>query len=243
MPGGVIYTSIFGNYDDIIEQKLSSNWDWKYFSEENSLPLYSDNTRNAKRFKILPHRYLQDYEYSIFIDGNMKVIGNIDELVDKYLSDSNVAFFSHSQNKLDPRNCIYDEYNAMIHFGNRNTSECAKKEKTVFDCDGRCRDEYPYYHYKDDPNVMNKQIQNYAYSGYPKDNGLITAMVILRRHNEKDCIQTMEDWWTEIKYNSRRDQLSFNYVAWKNKLKFNYINGDSRDNEFFLNMGTHKGIK
>jgi hypothetical protein len=43
----------------------------------------------------------------------------------------------------------------------------------------------------------------------------------------------MEDWWTEIKYGSRRDQLSFNYVAWKNNLKFNYIEGDSRDNKYF----------
>ena len=40
-------------------------------------------------------------------------------------------------------------------------------------------------------------------------------MVILRRHNEKDCIRVMEDWWTEIKYGSKRDQLSFNYVLGK----------------------------
>ena len=43
----------------------------------------------------------------------------------------------------------------------------------------------------------------------------------------------MENWWTEIKYNSKRDQLSFNYVAWKHKVKFNYIEGDSRDNQYF----------
>ena len=40
-------------------------------------------------------------------------------------------------------------------------------------------------------------------------------MVILRRHNEKDCVRVMEDWWTEIKYGSKRDQLSFNYVDGK----------------------------
>ena len=68
---------------------------------------------------------------------------------------------------------------------------------------------------------------------YPANNGLITGMVILRRHNEKDCIETMEDWWTEVKYNSKRDQLSFNYCAWKNDLTFNYMDGDSRDNEYF----------
>ena len=60
MSRGVVYTSVFGGYDDIVEQNLPSEWDWKYFSEENSLSLYTDNTRNAKIFKILPHRYFQD---------------------------------------------------------------------------------------------------------------------------------------------------------------------------------------
>ena len=51
MSGGVAYTSVFGNYDNIVEQNLPTNWDWKYFSEENSVSPYSDNTRNAKIFK------------------------------------------------------------------------------------------------------------------------------------------------------------------------------------------------
>ena len=82
MSSCVVYTSIFGNYDDNIEQKLPPNWDWKCFTEKNSLSLYTDNNRNAKRFKILPHRYLSEYEYSIFIDGNMTVKGDIDELIE-----------------------------------------------------------------------------------------------------------------------------------------------------------------
>ena len=68
-------------------------------------------------------------------------------------------------------------------------------------------------------------------------------MVLFRRHNEKDCIKTMEDWWTEIKHNSKRDQLSFNYVAWKNNFKYNYLDGDVRTNHYFLNMGAHVGKK
>jgi hypothetical protein len=95
MSNNVVYTSIFGGYDEVREQTLPNDWDWKCFSEENSLSIYEDNNRNAKRFKVLPHRYFQDYEYSIFIDGNMSVRGNINELVDKYLKDANVAFFKY----------------------------------------------------------------------------------------------------------------------------------------------------
>jgi len=205
----ILYTTIFGGYDKLVTPTLNNDWDFKCFSEENSIPLYSDNTRNAKKFKVLPHRYLQDYEYSIFIDGNMYVVGNIDELIDKYLVDCNVALFDHNKNALDARSCIYDEYNAIIQAGNRNKS------------------------YKDDPSIMYKQVKRYEEEGYPPQNGLATCMVILRRHNEEDCIKLMESWWTEIQYNSKRDQLSFNYVAWKNKVKFNYIEGDSRNNEYF----------
>ena len=220
----ILYTSIFGGYDDVVKSKLPSGWDWKCFSEENSLSLYTDNTRNAKKFKVLPHRYLKDYEYSIFIDGNMYVVGrfNFDDLIDKYLNDSNVAFFDHSQNQMDPRNCIYDEYNAIIQLGNDD----------------------PNKNYKDNPTIMRTQMERYQKEGYPPHNGLITGMVILRRHNEKDCIETMEDWWTEIKYGSKRDQLSFNYVAWKNKLKFSYMDGDSRNNPYFArDTNPHKGSK
>lgn len=218
----LVYTSVFGNYDDVVTPKLSYGWEWKCFSEKNSLSLYTDNTRNAKRFKVLPHRYLKEYEYSIFIDGNMYVVGNVDELIEKYLSDSNVAFFNHLENQLDPRDCIYDEYNAIIQLGNND----------------------PNKKYKDNPNIMNEQVNRYHTEGYPSHNGLITGMVILRRHNEKDCVDAMEDWWTEIKYGSKRDQLSFNYVAWKNNLKFNYMDGDSRNNQYFTrDTNPHRGSK
>ena len=87
-------------------------------------------------------------------------------------------------------------------------------------------------------------MERYRILRYPGNAGLITGMVILRRHNESDCIKVMEDWWTEIKYNSKRDQLSFNYCAWKNDLKFNYIDGDSRNNEYFIrDTAPHKGKK
>lgn len=218
----ILYTTIFGGYDDVTKPKLPSDWDWKCFSEENSVPLYSDNTRNAKKFKVLPHRYLKDYEYSIFIDGNMYVVGDVNDLVERYLNDSNIAFFDHKNNVMDPRDCIYDEYNAIINLGKND----------------------PNQKYKDDPQVMYDQVKRYQDEGYPSHNGLITGMVILRRHNEKDCVRVMEDWWTEIKYGSKRDQLSFNYVAWKNNTKFNYIEGDSRNNQYFRrDTKPHKGSK
>ena len=224
----IIYTSVFGGYDKVTEQN-SDGWDWKCFSEDNSIPLYEDNNRNAKRFKILPHLYLQDYEYSVFIDGNMDVRGNLDEIIDKYLSDSNVAFFSHKNNPLDSRNCAYKEAEVIFRLGEKNM---------------KISPERGMLNYKDNPVVIKRQMERYSMVGFPQNNGLITGMVILRRHNERDCVDAMEEWWKEVKYNSKRDQLSFNYCAWKNKLKFNYMDGDSRNNEYFYrDTDAHIGEK
>ena len=224
----IIYTSVFGGYDEVVEQS-SNGWDWKCFSEDTHTPIYEDNNRNAKRFKVLPHRYLKDYEYSVFIDGNMSVRGDLNELGDKYLVDSNVAFFSHSNNNLDGRNCAYDEARTIFELGDKNMK--ATPDRGILN-------------YKDNPFVIEKQMNRYIDEGFPKNSGLITGMVILRRHNKADCIQTMEDWWTEIKYNSKRDQLSFNYCAWKNNLKFNYMKGDSRNNQYFYrSTSAHIGKK
>ena len=226
----VVYTSVFGNWDDVRVPELNDDWDWIYFNERNRLCLYEDNNRNAKKFKVLPHRYLDNYEYSIFVDGNFSIKNKdiIDNLIEKYLSDANIALYDHSKCALDSRNCAYQEAQAIFELGEKNMNLTPERG---------------YLNYKDNPELIKNQMERYRMVGYPKDNGLMTGMVILRRHNEKDCIKVMEDWWTEIKYNSKRDQLSFNYVAWKNNLKFNYLDGDIRNNDYFVNFGAHKGKK
>ena len=86
---------------------------------------------------------------------------------------------------------------------------------------------------KDNLDIIQSQMDKYKDIGFPKNLGLVYGGVILRRHNEKDCIKVMEDWWTEIKHGSKRDLLSFNYAAWKNKFKFNHIDGDARESKYF----------
>jgi hypothetical protein len=234
-----IYTSIFGNYDNLTEPAVQpENCDFICFTDADIhsdvwkiikvTPIYSDSNRNAKKYKVLPHRFLKEYDYSIWIDGNMLLLSDPTSLIESILDNCNVAFFNHANNLLDSRNCLYDEAEHIISIGNKNYQLNPERGKLA---------------YKDNPATIKRQIEKYQHSGYPTKNGLITGMVIVRRHCAADCIQTMEDWWTEIQYNSKRDQLSFNYCAWKNNLKFNYILGDSRDNTYFKNMGKHTGKK
>jgi hypothetical protein len=230
-----IYTSIFGAYDELIDDQFTSpSIDYICFSDMEysskiwrvikSTPIYDDSNRNAKKYKILPHRYLKDYDVSIWIDGNVKVINDPTKLIDK----NPYKVFDHNQNILDPRDCIYKEANAIIQLGNENMQRTPEKG---------------IKNYKDSPNLIINQVQRYQKEGYPANNGLATNSIILRWHNQQSVIDLMEDWWQEIKHNSKRDQLSFDYVCWKNNFKYKTISGDSRNNEYFISLGPHKGKK
>jgi hypothetical protein len=234
-----VYTSIFGKYDNLLEPQIKpDNVDFICFTDSDITSetwqirkqpvIYSDSNRNAKKFKVLPHRYLSEYEYSIWIDGNTVMHGDPTSLINSVLSNANVAFFSHANNVLDSRNCPYEEAKYILDIGHKNYQLNPERGILCF---------------KDNPKVITEQMLAYEHAGFPKNNGLITGMIIFRRHNESDSIQTMEDWWTEISYRSKRDQLSFNYCAWKNNLNLNYIPGDSRNNEYFINVGKHVGKK
>jgi len=226
----VIYTSIFGGYDTLKDPIfLPKGYDFIAFTDMNlessvweirkKPTIYTDNTRNAKKYKILPHRFLSDYDISIYIDGNYVIKNDVNELVEKFLQNANAAFYDHNQQPLyDKRNCIYQEAEAIFNFGNINMKKNPKKD---------------FLNFKDDPRVIQKQIKKYNSEGYPPNNGLINGGIILRNHNEKDCIRVMENWWEEIKYNSKRDQLSFNYAAWKDGFNFNYLEGHDRTNYYF----------
>lgn len=229
-----IYTSIFGGYDDLIDDQYQMDGvDYICFTDRDlesetwkvikSTPIYNDPNRNAKKYKILPHRYLKDYDYSIWIDGNIKVISDIRALC----NGDSYKVYDHMQ-VFDKRNCIYDEAQAILNFGKINS------ERTP---------ERGIKNWKDNPKLIVDQMNRYISEGYPKNNGLATNPIIVRNHNDSDVIAVMEDWWSEIKYNSKRDQLSFNYIAWKNQFNFVYLQGDSRNNEYFVSVGKHKGKK
>lgn len=73
---------------------------------------------------------------------------------------------------------------------------------------------------KDNPATINEQMGRYRLEGYPENNGL-SATGVLIRDNTKENNDFNEFWWHQVRTGSVRDQLSFNYSAWKTGLKFN----------------------
>lgn len=203
----VVYTSITENYDRLKklrvkkdnlknidffyfkEVKEKNDKYWNFFQYPKSLDKYNSIEKN-RYVKMLPHEFFPQYEYSLYIDGNIQLIGNIEELINdnkNYL----ISMFKHTS-----RNCIYDEAKVCKELG------------------------------KDDEDRIDKLINMLRREGYPKNNGLNEACIILRQHNNRKIIKAMEEWWVMFRNYSRRDQLSFNYVMWKNGIKVNPL-GDS----------------
>lgn len=212
----VVYTAIIGGYDILNEPSYKPDGvDFICFSDKDIqsqawdvrkvLPLYSDNTRTARKYKVLPHRFVSEYDYSVWIDGNFDVVGDFTQLID----DSPMKVYDH-MSCYDSRNCVYEEANAIFRLG----QEPGKK-------------------FKDNPFTIKSQMEKYISEGYPQNNGLLSSGVLFRKHNDSNVIKTMENWWTEIKYGSKRDQLSFNYSAWKTNFNFEYIHDDIRHNQYF----------
>lgn len=92
---------------------------------------------------------------------------------------------------------------------------------------------------RDAPEVINCQMQKYFDEGYPAVNGLADCTILLRRHTKK-IEQFNEMWYQEIKTHSRRDQLSFNYVARKIGLKYSHFPGLLGNSQHFTWSG-HTG--
>ncbi len=87
----------------------------------------------------------------------------------------------------------------------------------------------------DDPDVIDSQINRYNLEGYLPHRGLFEATVILRRHtNEIRAFN--ETWWDEIKWGSRRDQISLPYVLHKTATDITTMEGfvhDEGGNKYF----------
>ena len=63
--------------------------------------------------------------------------------------------------------------------------------------------------------IIDKIKLKYKNNGYKYDNGLFASGILMYRNNIK--VQMLfKMWWDEINENSHRDQLSLNYVLWKN---------------------------
>lgn len=88
-----------------------------------------------------------------------------------------------------------------------------------------------------------EQIEKYEAAGFPNKHPLSSNNILFRRHSSKDLIQTMEHWWSELKNESQRDQLSLPYVVWENDLDYKLLPAYRRRRYFEIYPHRPDGLK
>ena len=115
MSKSVVYTAIFGNYDTLSDpQAISKDCDYICFTDDYKLksdvwgirvidlPIPNDYSRSNRYIKINPHEFLSEYEYSLYLDGNIVLKGILE--IAGVLDDCSIAIEEHPC-----RDCIYKE--------------------------------------------------------------------------------------------------------------------------------------
>lgn len=92
-----LYTSITGNKDTLSGQIYPATL------FQDAYDKFKDPRRNSRIHKIMPHKYI-DSEFSIYMDGNMKLLIPPEEVIKRYMTGYDMALFAHGS-----RDCIYDE--------------------------------------------------------------------------------------------------------------------------------------
>ena len=91
----VIYTSIFGDNYYLHDPEIKlKGYDFICFTDNPKyqsdvwqvrlIPKIYEGVRDSKKPKILPHRYLKEYDISVWIDGDIKITSNIDKLIENH---------------------------------------------------------------------------------------------------------------------------------------------------------------
>jgi hypothetical protein len=88
-----IYTAIAGDRDDFRKEL-------KCFTEYDK---FVKPVMNAKIYKVLSHKFI-DADISIWVDGNIWLLIPVEQLVEEWLGDADMALWKHHS-----RDCIYDE--------------------------------------------------------------------------------------------------------------------------------------
>ena len=216
----VCYTCITNSYDSLKQPSIlnsgidficftdsmtaSQNGAWRMRLIPNDLQ-FLDDIKKQRIVKICPHRYLKNYDISIWIDGSIQVIGDLNEFVRQYDLNENPLY-----TRIHPaRDCIYDEADACIKIR------------------------------KDNKQKIESQVNRYHDAGYPRHIGMVETGIMLRRHNDIRCQMICNEWATELLNNSHRDQLSFNYVCWKNHFVPGILKNEFKINNKFFRISSH----
>lgn len=162
----VVYTCVVGNYDQIPEPLLKydnvsfiafvDNPDifnnkesrWTYRSIPRKLETMSPTLKN-RYLKFHPSELFGDYEYSIYIDGNIRVVSDIRALIQNCGDRTGLAMHRHGA-----RDCVYDEAKVCLLY-RRGSAKKIKEQMAKYSSEG-----FPKNYGLNEANVIIADLKN-----------------------------------------------------------------------------------
>jgi len=193
-----IYTAIIDNYDTLKKPEIIyPDFDYICFTDNPNLKddLYKIVQVKKKKDKIRQAR-------------RIKILG-CELLLKKYnfsiWIDTNLVIKSDIQDIIN--DCLGNNITFFKHPANHTLIYEAKECKRMG---------------KDKVDVIDNQMSEYKKDGFNMKRKIVMSGVMFRRHNNYTK-NAMRKWWKEIKVGSFRDQLSWNYIAWENGIKYKQL--------------------
>lgn len=198
----VVYTVLIGKYDKIHSIKKEQGYDYYMFTDQkinnNTKGWTILNVRKDINYlnrinRIKCQRFYKTHPHLFFKDYDLSIYFD--------------AYFESKGN--------LDEF--LLRILSPNISIYIL-EHPLLDSINKEFDAVVFYKKETEHNVFQIK-ERYNKERFQDNNGHAETCLIVRKHNELNCIDFMEGWFYEIKYNSHRDQLSFNYILWKTGYK------------------------
>ena len=194
----VVYTVNFGNYDELKNFNRQEGYDYfafldtdidKYKYTNWTIVPISEEIKNMNVSDVKKTRFIKSHPHLFFKNYSLSIYIDASYPLIGDLNEFLLRILEPNYNiyclEHYERDCIYKEIKEVVR---------VKREKKQ---------------------IADIVEEKYKQENFPHDLGLIEGALIVRKHNSKECIYLMEQWWEQIKNYSHRDQLSFNYVLWK----------------------------
>jgi hypothetical protein len=200
-----IFTAIIGDYDNLTTTTYSklSNWDYICFTDNENIKsdfwrvIYMSNISENMLQNVKLARYFKTNFYKYL--SSYKNLMWIDARI-TLINDIN-EYLKNLKN------------NDIVFLKHPDASSIAEEFVRVLK--GNIEKE----------EIIELLKTRYAEFDYKYDNGLISSGVMLFNNNER-VVKFFNEWWNEIDNYSHRDQLSANFVLWRNpNIKYIMIGG------------------
>jgi len=206
-----LYTAIFGNYETLKNPAQVDGLDYICFTDNLNLKsnvwkiIYVETTTKYppsfayKKIKCLPHKFLSQYDVTIWLDANFVVIdaNYLKNLLSQFKS-KKIMLYKHICLEGKTRNCAYAE--------------------------GSYSSTFPKYSQE----LLQQQLQDYkSIHKFPENYGLYQSGFLLRNNKDEEVIEFNEKWFDEIKKYGKifpQCQVSLPFVLWKTGIKFDFLN-------------------